>query len=119
MLSLRGMAFLLLPNYSMIALSLAVEVLRMANQLGRQEHFQWPTYTLDGNSVLASNGLKIIRGKKLEDAGRLDLLFVCTGMHVQQQWVDQISHCHINLSLVTLYWEAFVLAPTCSREPVC
>ncbi len=83
--------FLLLPNYSMIALSSAVEVLRMANQLGRQEHFQWPTYTLDGNSVLASNGFEISPGKKLEDAGHLDVLFVCSGMRVQEQWSDQVS----------------------------
>ncbi|MFT6100855.1 MAG: transcriptional regulator GlxA family with amidase domain, partial [Arenicella sp.] len=57
--------FLLLPNYSMISVSSAVEVLRMANQLGRQELYQWPTYTMDGTSVLASNGLEILPGNKM------------------------------------------------------
>ena len=83
--------FLLLSNYSMIAVSSAVEVLRMANQLGRQEFYQWPTYTIDGKSVLASNGLEIAPGNKLADAGHLDVLFVCSGMRVQEQWSDEIS----------------------------
>jgi transcriptional regulator GlxA family with amidase domain len=83
--------FLLLPNYSMIAVSSAVEVLRMANQLGRQEFYQWPTYTMDGSSVLASNGLEIMPGNKMADAGHLDVLFVCSGMRVQEQWSDEIS----------------------------
>jgi len=67
--------FLLLPNYSMIAVSSAVEVLRMANQLGRQEFYQWPTFTMDGNAVQASNGLEISPGASLEDAGALDFTF--------------------------------------------
>lgn len=83
--------FLLLPNYSMIAVSSAVEVLRMANQLGRETFYEWPTYTMDGNSVLASNGLEIASENKLEDAGHLDVLFVCSGMRVQEQWSDKIS----------------------------
>ena len=83
--------FLLLPNYSMIAVSSAVEVLRMANQLGRQEFYLWSTHTMDGNSVLASNGLEIIPGCKFADAGDLDVLFVCSGTRVQEQWSDEIS----------------------------
>jgi len=83
--------FLLLPNYSMIAMSSAMEVLRMANQLGREELYQWPSYTMDGYSVPASNGLEITPGGKLEDATKLDVLFVCSGMRVQDQWNDKIS----------------------------
>lgn len=83
--------FLLLPNYSMIAVSSVIEVLRMANQLGRKELYQWPTYTMDGTSVLASNDLEILPGNKMADAGHLDVLFVCSGMRVQEQWASEIS----------------------------
>ncbi|MBL4672411.1 MAG: GlxA family transcriptional regulator [Arenicella sp.] len=83
--------FLLLPNYSMIAVSSAIEVLRMANQLGRQELYQWPAYTMDGTSVMASNGLEILPGNKMADAGHLDVLFVCSGLRVQEQWAGEIS----------------------------
>jgi len=83
--------FLLLPRYSMIAVSSTVEVLRMANQLGRETFYEWPTYTMNGNPVLASNGLEIAPGSALEDAGHLDVLFVCSGMRVQEQWNDQVS----------------------------
>lgn len=82
--------FLLLPNYSMIAVSSAVEVLRMANQLGREEFYQWPTYTMDGKPVHASNGLEIAVDGALEDAADLDVLFVCSGMRVQEQCDDLI-----------------------------
>lgn len=83
--------FLLLPNYSMIAVSSALEVLRMANQLGRDEFYSWSMYTMDGHNVTASNGLNIESDGKLEDIASLDVLFVCSGMRVQEQWSDAIS----------------------------
>jgi len=41
---LSGLAhfgFLTLPNFSMIAFTSAVEVLRMANYVGRAQHYSW------------------------------------------------------------------------------
>ena len=49
-------AFLTLPRYSMIALSNAVEPLRMANILARQSAYEWSIVSLDGESTIASNG---------------------------------------------------------------
>ena len=83
--------FLLLANYSMIAVSSALEVLRMANQLGRDELYCWSMYTVDGQPVTASNGLGIAPDGKLIDASGLDVLFVCSGMRVQEQWSVAIS----------------------------
>lgn len=83
--------FLLLPKYSMIAMTSAVEVLRMANQLGREEFYTWSMYTMDGAAVVASNGLEVAPEGRLEDATGLDVLFVCSGMRVQEQWSDAIS----------------------------
>lgn len=83
--------FLLLPNYSMIAVSSALEALRMANQLGREEFYSWSMHTMDGDSVTASNGLNIVADGRLEDAVNLNVLFVCSGMRVQEQWSDAMS----------------------------
>ncbi|MFM9597860.1 hypothetical protein ACKI1O_52245, partial [Streptomyces scabiei] len=51
--------FLLLDNFTMIALASAVEPLRMANQLSGKELYDWYTITEDGGPVFASDGIQI------------------------------------------------------------
>lgn len=45
---LAHFGFLTLPNFSMIAFTSAIEVLRMANYVGRAEHYTWSVITPDG-----------------------------------------------------------------------
>lgn len=82
--------FLLVPNYSMIAYTSAVDVLRMANRLSEQNLYEWPTYTLDGHPVPASNGLQIIPDHHIDDAKDLTALFVCAGVDVAKTWNKNI-----------------------------
>ena len=77
-------AFLTLPRYSMIALSSAVEPLRMANLLTRQTVYEWSIVSLDGHPTPASNGLQLSPTLALDQAGAPDILFVCGGVEVQQ-----------------------------------
>ena len=77
-------AFLTLPRYSMIALSNAVEPLRMANILTGQPVYDWSIVSLDGQPTAASNGLSISPTITLEQAAPFDILFVCGGVHVQE-----------------------------------
>ncbi|HEX4649855.1 MAG TPA: AraC family transcriptional regulator, partial [Steroidobacteraceae bacterium] len=77
------LAFLTLPRYSMIALSNAVEPLRMANILTRQPVYDWSIVSLDGQPTPASNGLELSPTLPLEQAGNVDILFVCGGVDVQ------------------------------------
>lgn len=87
--------FLLLGNYSMIAVSSAIEVLRMANQLGREEFYKWGTFTLDGEPVHASNGLLLQPGGSIEDSFNCDVLFVCGGVRIHAEWQDSLKrHLH-------------------------
>ena len=76
-------AFLTLPRYSMIALSNAVEPLRMANILTDQAVYDWSIVSLDGEPTPASNGLQISPTVALEALGPVDILFVCGGVDVQ------------------------------------
>ena len=78
--------FLLLPNYSMLAYSSAVEVLRMANRLRHETLYEWPSYTLDGQAVAASNGVTLLPDHAISEMQDLRVLFVCSGMRVMQQW---------------------------------
>ena len=52
--------FLTLPNYSMIALTSAVEPLRMANRVCRHEVYEWTLASLDGAPAAASNGMSLV-----------------------------------------------------------
>ncbi|MGV2861125.1 GlxA family transcriptional regulator [Achromobacter sp. ESBL13] len=82
--------FLLLPNFSMIAFSGAVEVLRMANYVSRRELYRWSVMTLDGAAVHASNRLPI---RPLPSRGLVDdwdALFVCGGLQVQDQVTEPV-----------------------------
>ncbi|HEV3179937.1 MAG TPA: AraC family transcriptional regulator, partial [Steroidobacteraceae bacterium] len=76
-------AFLTLPRYSMIALSNAVEPLRMANILTGQTVYEWSIVSLDGQPTPASNGLQLSPTIPLEPLGAVDILFVCGGVDVQ------------------------------------
>ncbi|MBI3899315.1 MAG: GlxA family transcriptional regulator [Gammaproteobacteria bacterium] len=75
--------FLALPNYSMIALSCAIEALRMTNRVVGRDAYSWAILSLDGQHISASNGLSMGPVQPLESAGPLDILFVCGGVNVR------------------------------------
>ncbi|HEV8018005.1 MAG TPA: AraC family transcriptional regulator, partial [Steroidobacteraceae bacterium] len=77
-------AFLTLPHYSMIALSNAVEPLRMANIITGQTVYEWSIVSLDGQPTAASNGLQLSPTVALEHAGTFDIVFVCGGVNVRE-----------------------------------
>lgn len=76
-------AFLTLPNYSLIAVSNAVEPLRMANRVVGHAVYEWSIVSLDGRPVLASSGLDIAPTIALDKLGKFDILFVCGGINVR------------------------------------
>jgi transcriptional regulator GlxA family with amidase domain len=85
--------FLLTPGYSLIAFASAIDPLRMANRLTGKELYQWITYTVDGERVIASNGVEVTPDAALSESASLNTLFVCAG-------VDPENACDRN----TLSW---------------
>ena len=77
-------AFLTLPRYSMIALTNAVEPLRMANIVTGQPVYDWSIVSIDGAAATASNGLTLSPTRSLDELGAVDILFVCGGVQVQE-----------------------------------
>jgi transcriptional regulator GlxA family with amidase domain len=77
-------AFLTLPNYSAIAVSNAVEPLRMANSLSGTVAYEWVIVSLDGQPVPASNGLALSPTVGLAEIGRADIVFVCGGINIRE-----------------------------------
>ena len=83
--------FLQVPNYSMIAFTSAVEVLRMANRQSGRELYRWSIYTIDGLPEKASNGLEITPDGSLEKADDTAVLFVCGGSDIADTWSRQLQ----------------------------
>src|SRR5258708_38130630 len=75
--SLAHFGFLTLPSFSMIAFTSAVEVLRMANYVGRAQHYRWSILTPDGVPVRASNGITVKPTRTLEEPGTPDVPSLC------------------------------------------
>ena len=53
----QTVAFLIVPQFSMLAFVSAVEPLRVANRLAGRELYRWVVVSRDGKSVTASNGM--------------------------------------------------------------
>ncbi|MEL6479522.1 MAG: GlxA family transcriptional regulator [Pseudomonadota bacterium] len=78
------LAFLLVPQFSMISVVSALEPLRAANRLSGQECYAWMLYSDHGGPALASNGMEIATSGGLADLtealASLDFVFVCAGL---------------------------------------
>ncbi|WP_198150019.1 GlxA family transcriptional regulator [Castellaniella caeni] len=82
--------FLLVPGFTLIGFSSAVEPLRMANLANGHPLFRWSTISLDGAPVRASNDVPIQPDHALDQTPALDALFVCGSNPIPSR-ID--SHC--------------------------
>jgi transcriptional regulator GlxA family with amidase domain len=82
---LAHFGFLTLPDYSMIAVTSAIEALRMANRCAGRSIYSWTVHGLNDTPVAASNGLTMAPTVALDHAAGAppDLLFVCGGVDVR------------------------------------
>lgn len=96
---LRHYGFLLLPGYSLIAFSSAIEALRMANWVSGQELYSCTVISPDGELVASSCGVDVRADCLLEDIPELDSLIVCgaspvarTGNESVIFWLRQLQN---------------------------
>ncbi|MGI9310343.1 MAG: GlxA family transcriptional regulator [bacterium] len=81
--------FLLVPEYSMMAFTAAIDQIRMANRLSAKPLYEWVVLTEGGRAVRASNGLSV-QSKPLERGDGLDAVFVCSGTNVETKASEPI-----------------------------
>src|ERR1035437_1659095 len=93
MSQVKHVGFLTLNNFSMIAFSNAIEILRMANYLMGEEVYQWSVDIVCRHLVEESNGLALSKTTVLDFANMPDMLLVCGGVDVQ----DVVSPAVIKL----------------------
>ena len=103
----HDIGFLLLPGFSQLAFSSALEPLRMANHLADRRLYTWHLVSRDGATVAASSGLATAVNQALEPMPQLDLLLVCGGVEVQTHcdramlaWLRRLADRRIPLGAV-------------------
>ncbi|ROO27017.1 AraC family transcriptional regulator [Salinisphaera orenii MK-B5] len=69
--------FLLIPGFSHIGFSSAIEPLRMANMVSSTPVFEALTASVDGQIVAASNGVETVPDTLLDELTDIDTLLVC------------------------------------------
>jgi transcriptional regulator GlxA family with amidase domain len=76
--------FLLIPNFSLIAFTAAVEALRLANRARGEELYAWQLYSADGEAVESSSGIQLQVDGPLAGDSEIATIFVCGGVDIHQ-----------------------------------
>ena len=82
--------FLPLEQFTLIALSSAIEPLRMANHLTGEALYDWQLIRPAIAPVTASGGTSMLPNACLNDAGDLDLIIVVAGVNVKDNIEPEI-----------------------------
>ena len=106
--------FLLVPEYSMMAFTAAIDQIRMANRLSGKKLYEWVVLTEDGEPVCASNNLSV-PSVPMRQSGQLEAVFVCGGTNIETKaskpitaWLKEQSGRRMPLGAVCT--GSFVLA---------
>ncbi len=75
----RTYAFVLVPGFTLLAFSSAVEPLRIANQLSQKPLYRWDLMSTDGKPAISSSGIEVSVGGPLATQDKEVPLFVCAG----------------------------------------
>jgi len=76
----QRLAFLLVPNFSMIAFTAAVEPLRLANRASGKQLYSWHLFSGDGRPVSASNGITLHPEAGVDQAAGFSTIILCSGI---------------------------------------
>lgn len=86
----RSLVFFLVPNFTLLPLSAAIETLRIANRMLGYEAYTWRLSSADGQQVLSSSGIGIEVNSSLADErkflsgeNRPSMVLVCSGIDVE------------------------------------
>jgi AraC family transcriptional regulator, carnitine catabolism transcriptional activator len=80
----RDYCFLVLPRFTLLAFSSAIEPLRIANQLSQRPLYRWRVVSEDGHSVTSSCGIAVEAQGGLAPQSRRTSVFVCSGTEAQR-----------------------------------
>lgn len=95
---LRNVVFLLLPEFTLIAFTSAVEALRSANRMLGYDAYAWRLASMDGQQVLSSSKVPISVVSSIADERRMistpdkpTMFLVCGGVDVERYITKSIT----------------------------
>jgi len=77
----RSFGFVLVPEFSMMPFTAAIEPLRVANRMYGREIYRWSTLSADGKPVTASNGAAVQVDAAMAECPPVDAMVVCAGVN--------------------------------------
>ena len=83
-------AFLLLPEFSHLAFSCALEPLRIANLVSGKDLYRWSLISINGETATCSNGSVTLVQGGLVPQRHVDRLFLISGINVQNHVTPEV-----------------------------
>jgi transcriptional regulator GlxA family with amidase domain len=80
--TLTRYGFLLMPEYSMMAFTAAIDQMRMANRLSGKQLYEWLILSENDQPVHASTEMSVA-SIEMKKCGKLDAVFVCGGTNIE------------------------------------
>lgn len=94
----RNIIFHLVPDFTMIAFTSAVETLRSANRMLGYDAYKWRLASEKGGTVTASNGVEVITNTSIEQeraaigtANKPTLYLVCGGLNIEKHVTKSLT----------------------------
>ncbi|NVP57164.1 MULTISPECIES: GlxA family transcriptional regulator [Rhizobiaceae] len=116
----RSLVFFLVPNFSMLPFSAAIEALRIANRMLGYEAYSWRLASTDGQQVVSSSGIGLEVNSSLADErkylggeSRPSMVLVCSGVYV-----EDFSNKSVNAWLREAYNRGVAIGSLCTGAHV-
>jgi AraC family transcriptional regulator, glycine betaine-responsive activator len=103
----QSIALVLVPEFTMMPVTSAIEPLRLANRLAEKQLYKWTLHSLDGQPVAASNGILTMVNGDLEAVPQDAAIIVCGGLNIQHHtdkrllsWLRKTSRRGVDIGAV-------------------
>ncbi len=100
-------ALVLVPEFTMMPVTSAIEPLRIANRLSEKSFYKWTMHSVDGKPVAASNGILTMVDGDLATIPDHATIIVCAGLNVQHHsdkrltaWLRKTARRGVDLGAV-------------------
>jgi transcriptional regulator GlxA family with amidase domain len=80
----QPVALILVPEFTMMAVTAVIEPLRLANRQSERNLYKWSVHSVDAAPVAASNGMLTMAEGSLEDIDGRALVVVCGGLDIHR-----------------------------------
>jgi AraC family transcriptional regulator, glycine betaine-responsive activator len=103
----QSVALILVPEFTMMPVTSAIEPLRLANRLADKQLYKWTLHSIDGQPVAASSGILTMTNGDLENIASDAAVIVCGGLNIQHHtdkrllsWLRKTSRRGVDIGAV-------------------